>query len=377
MKRHRSRLARSVTSGDREMMQTLRVDDVSMVFDNGFRALHEVSLEAQAGQFVTLLGPSGCGKTTLLKLVAGFLQPTSGSIRMNGAEITHLPPEKRDTAIVFQSYALFPHMTVADNITFGLEQQKLPRDERHKRLEDALVNVSLETQRDKRPAALSGGQQQRVALARALAMRPGLTLYDEPLSNLDAKLREQVRFELRTLQRDHGFTALYVTHDQAEALAMSDVIYLLNEGRVVQAGAPHDIYSRPVNRFVADFLGVANVFQAQVVDGGDRGEYKVESPFGVLKVHSDEAPASAAVHMCWRPEHARLVGPSDDADNTFTLNVTETVFLGNLTDVVGHVDAAPDLPLRVQMLGHKAVSGGDPIRLSLAPSDLRFLESTT
>jgi len=344
-----------------------------MVFDNGFRALDKVSVRAEPGQFVTLLGPSGCGKTTLLRLIAGFLSPTEGSVVMDGTDVGALPPEKRDTAMVFQSYALFPHMTVEGNITFGLKQKKLPKSEQRERVDDALSYVSLESQRDKRPAALSGGQQQRVALARAMAMRPAVILYDEPLSNLDAKLREQVRFELRRLQRDYGFTAIYVTHDQAEALAMSDVIYLMNEGKIVQSGPPEKIYNHPTNRFVADFLGVANVFEATVLSS-EGTRHQVDTPFGKLDVESDAAPAASRIYMCWRPEDARLVADLEGI-NSFELKVTESVFLGNLTDVFGHLPGAPDETFRVQFLQFgRAADSGESMQLSIAPEHLRFLE---
>lgn len=344
-----------------------------MVYDNGFQALHEVSVSAEAGEFITLLGPSGCGKTTLLRLIAGFLQPTEGTIRLGEEDITGLPPEKRDTAMVFQSYALFPHMTAVGNIQFGLKQQRLPKPEQLDRIEKSLAAVSLEDQRDKRPVALSGGQQQRVALARALAMRPSVVLFDEPLSNLDAKLREQVRFELRALQREFGFTAVYVTHDQAEALAMSDVVYLMNRGRIVQHGPPEAIYRRPNSRFVADFLGVANIFEGRVLsNSGSR--YSVSSPFGELDVESDVPPSAEHLYLCWRPEDARLTSSQSGGQNHFDLRVTESVFLGNLTDVFGHPTDAEDTTVRVQLLQHGRVEPGTTISVAIDPANIRFLE---
>lgn len=354
-------------------MNALRITDLSMVFENGFQALKKVSVEARAGEFITLLGPSGCGKTTLLKLIAGFLTPSEGHIAMNDQDITALPPEKRDTAMVFQSYALFPHMTVSDNITFGLKQKRLAKQEQVSRLEDVLGYVSLETQKDKQPKGLSGGQQQRVALARALAMRPSVILFDEPLSNLDAKLREQVRFEIRKLQRDHGFTAIYVTHDQAEALAMSDKIYLMNEGQVVQAGSPQEIYHHPNNRFVADFLGVANLFVADIIQDNGNGDYQISCPFGLFNVQSDKAPTAKQVHMCWRPEDAKQVAPN--TANSFELEVLETVFLGNLTDVFAKIPGQNE-SYRAQFLQYQNLKAGSIINVALEPHHLHFLEST-
>ncbi len=352
----------------------LRADGVSMVFDNGFQALDDVSVEAAPGEFVTLLGPSGCGKTTLLRLVGGFLEPTQGRIWLGSLDVTPVPPEKRDTAMVFQSYALFPHMTVDDNIDFGLRRKKLAKADRRDRVEEVVGYVSLESQRRKRPEALSGGQQQRVALARALATRAGVILFDEPLSNLDAKLREQVRFELRRLQREHGFTALYVTHDQAEALAMSDTVYVMNGGRVIQSGPPEDIYDRPRNRFVAGFLGVANVIQG-TVSSRDGNGYRVDTGLGELLVSSngDEEPPGE-VELSWRPEDTEFVDADYVGDNVFDLKVTESVFLGNLIDVVGIVPGLTNEPIRAQLMRHTAVDVGSVLRTRIPPERLRILE---
>ena len=262
-------------------MTALRVTNVSKVFEDGYRALAYINLSIERGEFVTLLGPSGCGKTTLLKILAGFYDPTTGNIEQDGADITHAPPEKRDTAMCFQSYALFPHLSVAENIEFGPRQNKVARNARLERLDGLLRQVDLEQHRDKLPNKLSGGQQQRVALARALAMRPSVVLFDEPLSNLDAKLREQVRREIRGLQREFGFTAIYVTHDQSEALAMSDRVVVLNGGVVEQIGAPEEVYQRPETAFVADFIGSANLLPFRKID--DR---KIETALGTLTVET-------------------------------------------------------------------------------------------
>jgi ABC-type sulfate/molybdate transport systems ATPase subunit len=223
----------------------LQAHDIGKVFEDGFAALTGIDLSIGEGEFVTLLGPSGCGKTTLLKTFAGFHAPTTGRIDLGGKDITSAPPEQRDMAMCFQSYALFPHLSVSDNIDFGPRQNRVPKPQRLERLEKLLNQVDLEQHREKLPNKLSGGQQQRVALARALAMRPSVVLFDEPLSNLDAKLRDQVRREIRNLQKEIGFTAVYVTHDQAEALSMSDRVVVMRGGRIDQIGAPEEVYENP------------------------------------------------------------------------------------------------------------------------------------
>ncbi len=227
-------------------------------------AVNQVNLQILPGEFFTLLGASGCGKTTTLRLIAGFTQPTSGEIILNGQPITHIPPYKRPVNTVFQSYALFPHMSVADNVAFGLTLQRVPKAERLKRVQEALELVRLPDVGDARPHELSGGQQQRIALARALINRPSVLLLDEPLSALDLKLRQAMRAELKHLQTHLGITFIYVTHDQEEALTMSDRIAVMNDGEVVQVADPATIYNRPANRFVADFIGETNFLPGTV-----------------------------------------------------------------------------------------------------------------
>ena len=216
------------------------------------------------GEFVSLLGPSGCGKTTTLQMIAGFVEPTRGAIRLEGRDLIAMKPAKRGLGIVFQSYALFPHMTVAENVAFGLEMRKVPRAERAERVGDALALVGLAAFADRYPRRMSGGQQQRVALARALVIRPSMLLLDEPLSNLDAKLREEMQIELRQIQRTVGTTTILVTHDQAEAMALSDRIVVMSQGAIEQVGTPHEAYERPATPFVASFLGKTNDFAATI-----------------------------------------------------------------------------------------------------------------
>lgn len=342
-------------------MTALRSIDVSKVFEDGFTALSDINLSIDPGEFVTLLGPSGCGKTTLLKIFAGFYAPTTGRVEQNGYDVTSSPPEKRDTAMCFQSYALFPHLTVAENIEFGPKQNKVPKDERVTRLNDLLRQVDLERNRDKLPNKLSGGQQQRVALARALAMRPSVVLFDEPLSNLDAKLREQVRREIRGLQREFGFTAIYVTHDQAEALAMSDRVVVMSGGKVEQIGAPEEVYQRPETAFVADFIGSANLLPFQRLD-----DHTVSTALGRFAVA--EPPEDGARFLCWRPEAAEY--GVTEGENVIAADISEMAYQGSYTDLHISVPGAPDQ--RLHWPG--AASGiSDQVTFRLPPERIRFV----
>lgn len=326
-------------------MPQLMVEDVAVRFGD-YDALKGIDFVADAGEFVTLLGPSGCGKTTLLNIIAGFLKPTRGRVLVDGVDITAVPPERRDSAMCFQSYALFPHLSVRDNIAFGPRQKRIGQAETQRRVDGLLSQMSLDAHASKLPNALSGGQQQRVALARALAVAPGLVLFDEPLSNLDAKLRDQVRTEIRTLQREVGFTAIYVTHDQAEALAMSDRILLLNNGRVEQEGNPRDVYFRPRTRFVADFIGAANLHKGQV-----RGA-RMQTPFGSL---SGQNLKDGQTILCWRPEMARI----DDTDgNILSGTIISVAFQGAYSDVF--VGAGGEV-LRLQLPGDRDYVVGETL----------------
>ena len=247
-----------------------RLDIASLAKRYGdFYAVRDVTLSVADGEFLVLLGPSGCGKTTTLRMVAGFIEPTSGTVRLGGTDVTLLPPWKRNAGMVFQSYALFPHLSVAQNVAFGLEMRKLPRADIERRVEEVLALVRLQGYGGRLPRQLSGGQQQRVALARALAIRPDVLLLDEPLSNLDAKLRQEVRVEIRELQRQLGLTTVMVTHDQEEALTMADRLVVMNEGQVRQVGSQRDLYERPSDRFVAGFVG-RSTFLAGTVEAPGR-----------------------------------------------------------------------------------------------------------
>jgi iron(III) transport system ATP-binding protein len=245
------------------------------------RAVNEVSLTIEPGELFFLLGPSGCGKTTLLRMIAGFIDPTSGHIGFNGKDVTHAPPNKRNTGMVFQSYALWPHMTVAQNVAFGLNVRKVGASERDRLVKEALAAVQMERYAERKPTQLSGGQQQRVALARAIVIKPDVLLLDEPLSNLDAKLRNDLRHEIRRICKASGITTVYVTHDQKEALSMADRVALLRDGRIVQLGTPRDLYREPKTRFVAEFLGEADFLEATVA-GQEGGTVRLDTPAGRL-----------------------------------------------------------------------------------------------
>ena len=294
-------------------------------------AVDDLSLEVADGEFLTLLGPSGCGKTTTLRMIAGFLAPDAGDIWFDDRRMTGVPPHRRNTAMVFQSYALFPHMSVAENVDFGLLMRKLPRAERAERVAEALDLVSLTGLEDRRPGQLSGGQQQRVALARAIVTRPDILLFDEPLSNLDAKLREKVRVEIRELQRRLRITSIYVTHDQAEALVVSDRIVVMNRGRIEQIGDPDTIYRAPDNAFVADFIGLTNI-----VEGTALADGTVETPIGRLAVDAGQPVQTGRVRLIWRPEDMKAA--ANGTVNRLVGTVRQVIFRGNVTEFTFEVN---------------------------------------
>jgi len=275
-------------------------------------AVADMNLTVEKGEFVSLLGPSGCGKTTTLQMVAGFEPVTRGKIELEGRDITHVKANTRGLGIVFQTYALFPHMTVSDNVSFGLEMRKMPKAERCERVRDALGLVHLEAHADKYPRELSGGQRQRVALARALVIEPPVLLLDEPLSNLDAKLREEMQFELRQVQRKVGTTTVMVTHDQSEAMSISDRVVVMEDGRATQIDHPHRVYEHPRTRFISTFVGKANLLEGRIVGNGNgngAGGARQSVQIGALRVDVDEAGFSncAAVLLTVRPEKIQLV----------------------------------------------------------------------
>jgi spermidine/putrescine transport system ATP-binding protein len=292
-------------------------------------AVDDASFALPPGEFYSLLGPSGCGKTTTLRLVAGFEQPESGTIRLRGADITHLPAHRRNVNTVFQHYALFPHLSVGDNVAYGLRQQGVPKDESRRRLEESLAVVRLTELRERYPRELSGGQQQRVALARALVNEPAVLLLDEPLAALDLKLRKAMQGELKKLQERVGITFLYVTHDQEEALTLSDRIAVMNHGRILQEGTPEEIYERPTSRFVADFIGQTNFFEGRVEESGDVTVVREESGLLLRCSPAPWATPGMDVAVSVRPEK---IGPADGTavGNRVEGTLARTTYLGDL-----------------------------------------------
>ncbi len=320
------------------------LEAVTKKFDE-VTALNRVSLEIADGEMFFLLGPSGCGKTTLLRLIAGFCQPDAGAVLFDGARVDDLPPHRRQAAMVFQNYALWPHMTVAENIAFGLTVpgRKTPREERDRRVQAIMQAMQLGALAARRPSQLSGGQQQRVALARALVVEPDCLLLDEPLSNLDAKLRQEMRVEIRRLIKQSGITAVYVTHDQQEALSMADRCAILQEGRIAQIGRPVELYDHPRSPFVADFIGGANLIAGIVAGHTSGGTVQITAGGQPPAVWTGRpaapdmifAPGQAAT-VCARPERIRLLPPAPQAAggsfNLFRATVKETLYYGNAVE---------------------------------------------
>jgi len=337
---------------------TLR--DLSKRFDS-LIAVNRLSLEIQEGELITLLGPSGCGKTTTLRMIGGFETPNDGEIYFGERPVTWLQPELRNIGIVFQNYALFPHMTVYENIAFGLEMRKEPPAKTRERVSAILHKVQLAGLERRYPHQLSGGQQQRVALARALVVNPAVLLLDEPLANLDAKLREEMRFYIRGLQREFGITTIYVTHDQSEAMVLADRIALMKDGRLQQLGSAEDIYRRPSNAWVAEFIGLSNFIRGTAA-GRDGGSLTVRTPAGIFACAGD-SPAGDVI-ICVRPESLHFGGTHA---NRIPVVVRERVFLGNLLDY--QVDGPGGLRLRVQADPSRIFAPGTPVDLSFSPAD--------
>ncbi len=291
-------------------------------------AVADVSLDVPEGQITTLLGPSGCGKTTLLRLVAGFFPPDAGEIRIKGARVDHLPPQRRSTAIVFQDYALFPHLSVFENVAYGLRRRRTAAPEIARRVQEILAFLGLEGHEAASPLRLSGGQQQRVALARALAVEPDVLLLDEPLSNLDAKLRTRVRTELKEIQQSLGKTTIFVTHDQEEALSISDRVAIMDAGRIRQVGTPVEVYAHPSDRFVADFVGIANFLPA-TVRAVTPERLVLESPLGTLfSLRRREFTEGQRVTILLRPEALRL--SFEPGAGKLQARIRSTSFLGGM-----------------------------------------------
>jgi spermidine/putrescine transport system ATP-binding protein len=298
-----------------------------------YEALKEASFDIRAGEFMTFLGPSGCGKTTCLRLISGFDTPTSGQIFLDGKDVTFEPPYRRDVNQVFQNYALFPHLTIYENIAFGLRMKKIPAAQIRARVDRVVKMTSLEDFTTRKPAQLSGGQRQRVALARAIVCEPKVLLLDEPLSALDAKLRTQMRVELKQLQKKLGITFIFVTHDQEEALTMSDRVAVLNAGRVEQIGTVNEIYYKPATRFVASFIGESNIVEAEILRS--EGEFlhcRLEGGLE-LDVRTPKPPAHSQILLSLRPEKIRLTRENPGGRNSFPGTIEMEIFKGAVDDL--------------------------------------------
>jgi len=331
----------------------------------------DVSLRIDHGQLVCLLGPSGCGKTTTLRLIAGFLEPTEGEIhvgeRLVSSKARTLPPEQRNMSMIFQSYALWPHMTVAENIVYGLRLRRMDRDTIAKKLAAILATTKLAPLAQRYPGELSGGQQQRVALARALIVEPETLLLDEPLSNLDANLREEMRFEIRRLHDEYRYTTVYVTHDQSEAMTTADLIAVMNGGRIDQLGTPEDIYARPQSEFVARFIGASNVLK-----GTARDENHMSFAGATLRVTGAKLTAGQSAAVAIRQHDTQLATQAPaSAENTIKATVTRQVYLGASRDYV--VETADGNSLRVVTPTETAVDKGREVWLTLPPDRCRAL----
>lgn len=336
-----------------------------------FRAVDDVSLHINSGEFVTLLGPSGCGKTTILRMIAGFESPTSGDILLDNDLVNNMTPDKRDTAMVFQSYALFPHYNVFDNVAYGLINKKLDKQQIHEKVLNILSLVGLSGLEKRNTNQLSGGQQQRVALARALVMEPAVLLFDEPLSNLDAKLRIYMRKEIRKIQQRIGLTSIYVTHDQAEAMSLSDRIIIMNKGKIEQIGTPHEIYQQPASKFVADFIGNANFVSGEVLAvAGEIAQVRMLG--GVLPVHVNPAVISAgdSVYVVVRPEAVEISSQIGDV----AAQVLASTYMGAVQEYTVQV---LDVELNIEdfnPVGKETFAAGDNVNLKFRSGTLHAIK---
>jgi spermidine/putrescine transport system ATP-binding protein len=347
------------------------------------RGVEDIDVRVVHGEFYSLLGPSGCGKTTTLRLIAGFEQPDKGRILIGGRDVAALPPYRRDVNTVFQHYALFPHMTVEENVAFGLQEKKVPAGELKRRTFEALEMVQLGQLHERKPRQLSGGQQQRVALARALVNRPTVLLLDEPLGALDQKLRKEMQVELKELQQQVGITFIYVTHDQEEALTMSDRIAVMADGHIQQEGSPQEIYEHPRTRFVADFIGMSNFFPGEVV-ARDKDRVAVQTA-GALKVWclmTGESALGTAVTVAVRPEKIEIsAAPPATTVNVWSGRVVAGTFLGDQTEYRVRIDDGRDVVIRRQNLGLNGLNQqftlGALVYLSWAPDVSLVLPRST
>ncbi|PJF36622.1 MAG: spermidine/putrescine ABC transporter ATP-binding protein [Candidatus Thermofonsia Clade 1 bacterium] len=357
------------------MLYAVELVNLSKAYGN-FRAVDDISLQIREGEFFSILGPSGCGKTTTLRLIAGFETPTSGRIYLQGREISGVPPFQRPVNTVFQNYALFPHMSVAENVAFGLEMQRVPRKEIERRVREALEMVRMADRANSRPHQLSGGQQQRVALARALVNRPAVLLLDEPLGALDLKLRKAMQLELKQIQQEVGITFIYVTHDQEEALTMSDRIAVMGHGKVLQCATPEEIYERPQSRYVADFIGETNFLEGRLISLNGTAQVQLEPELSIAAASSERALAQGApVTIAIRPEKIALSAQDSDPSALRGI-VREAVYIGTDMRYVVQLGQRTQVVVRVQNLGaerDQRFRRGDSVYVKWAAENARLL----
>jgi spermidine/putrescine transport system ATP-binding protein len=347
---------------------TKRFDDVV--------AVGGVSLQVAPGEFFSLLGPSGCGKTTTLRMIAGFEEPSAGQILLDGADVSRTPPHKRNVNTVFQSYALFPHLRVFDNVAYGLRRARVDKHEVRRRVAEALAQVELTGLERRKPSQLSGGQQQRVALARVLVLRPAVVLLDEPLGALDAKIRRALQVELKALQEQVGLTFIYVTHDQEEALTMSDRLAVMNAGRVEQLGPPKDVYDEPRTTFVADFLGLSNLLDG-VAHGDAGGDCRVRVGEFELQASGGDVGVRGETKLLIRPERVRLLPHEADGENRVPGMVERVVYRGSGNQIFIRLPNGAQVQALVQNVGDgQQYAQGDPVRVHFPPDALRVLADT-
>lgn len=349
------------------------IENLVKVFGSGqsaARAVDGISVTIEPGELFFLLGPSGCGKTTLLRMIAGFIDPTSGTIAFDGRDVTHAAPNKRNTGMVFQSYALWPHMTVAQNVAFGLNIRKVAGAEKDKLVAEALDAVQMGPYADRKPTQLSGGQQQRVALARAIVIKPDVLLLDEPLSNLDAKLRNDLRLQIREVCKSSGITTVYVTHDQKEALSMADRVALLRSGQIMQLGTPRELYRKPNSKFVAEFLGETNLIQANAVSGdGGSTVFEVEAGrFEAAGIQTKNKQELVSI----RPEAIHLVEPGEG--KSLPAKVLQTTYLGETAQHLVEIKGCPPIKIAEMnpfgSLSRVHPSPGDTVGVVFTPGDI-------
>ncbi len=347
-------------------MTTLRIKNLVKKYRDKTVVDH-INLTVNDGEFITLLGPSGCGKTTTLKAIAGLVEIDGGEIYFDDMLMNDVPPNQRSASMVFQTYALFPHMSVRDNVGFGLKMQKVSKAERERRVKDVLEMMGLGDLAERRPGELSGGQQQRVAVARAIVTQPRLLLFDEPLSNLDLKLRERIRIDIRELQRQLKITSIYVTHDQAEAMVISDRIVIMDQGKIVQIGDPVSIYTQPNSAFTADFMGQANMIKGTVLTSSEKG-CVIETAIGQFESSDVLKNPSKEVVVFWRPED--MTFHKDGMENSLECRVVQKIFMGNLTDLFVEIKG---VTLKAQINRDVDLKLGDTITMGISRDKVRAI----